>query len=566
MHILKYLKINAYNAAAACIIVFATGLRVLLVLLHWPATNGDEGVMANIAYNIAYRGEHPIMFYGQLYMGVIEAYLGAMFFHLTGGPSLTALRMGVVLLVTLFFICMYFLASLLFSKKLALVTIALLSVGSTPYLTRQTIATGGSTQTLFFGALTFLIASWLSLTYVRDASRRTRLQRLPLYGVFGIGVGLGIWSDMIALPYLGMATILLLLFCWREILVWGGWLLGLLGGLIGFFPSLWFGWEKGLNPFLTLFSLMVGSNPEIHLSLSHNIIETIQVTIPTATGFPFCPVIEYPFLGENTPRTLQCGIMQSTWGIGYVLLILTGLVFTVVMLRRFLRSKQAMDERERHQTIVRRVAQFLLLTAAAMVIIAFIKSTGPFNQPGYHARYLIGLLIGTPALLDSLWSGASRIKPQEIWTRVRVYSSRVILVAIALVFLSGTVLTFANVPQVQATDQQRVDLVQHLEDLHVTRFYTDYWSCYSLIFASDQRLMCAVVSHHLLTTHNRYPPFLKAVEQAKNASWMCPKNPNLTTTEYDCLAWLDTHMAKQPKGKYQRYEFDSYVLYKYMWK
>ncbi|WP_151759753.1 hypothetical protein [Dictyobacter vulcani] len=318
---MKYLKKNIYSVTAAAIITFAVGLRMLLLFLHWPPTNGDEGIMATMAYNIAYHGEHPTTFYGQDYMGVIEAYLGALFFHLTGGPSLTALRTGVVSMVGLFFVCMYFLVSLLFSKKLALVTLALLSVGSIPYLTRQTIATGGSSQTLLFGALAFLIASWLALSYRRKVPSRTHLLRLPLYGAFGLVAGLAMWSDMVVLPFLAMAGLLLLVFCWRELLVWGGWLMGLIGALAGLFPSLWYSMNKGLNPFLTLFNLVRGTgtlkdDPIATVGLWHNIVETVQVTIPTATGFPFCPVIEYPFLGDNTPRTLQCGIVQTTWGGG----------------------------------------------------------------------------------------------------------------------------------------------------------------------------------------------------------------------------------------------------------
>ncbi|GHO84791.1 ArnT family glycosyltransferase [Dictyobacter formicarum] len=566
VHILKYIKKNTYGMAAAAIIAFAVGLRVILLALHWPPTNGDEGVMATMAYNIAYHGEHPTIFYGQDYMGDIEAYLGALFFHLFGGPSLMALRLGVVLMVGLFFVCMYWLTSLLFSKKLALVTLGLLSVGSIPYLTRQTIATGGSSQTLLFGSLAFLIAVWLALTYRRRVSARVRLLRLPMYGAFGVVAGLGMWSDMIVLPFLAMAGMLILVFCWRELLIWGGWLLAGVGVLIGLFPSLWFSMGRGLNPFVTLFNLAHGSgeDPLATVGLWHNIVETVQVTIPTATGFPFCPVIEYPFLGDNTPRTLQCGIVQTAWGGGYLLLILTALIFTLLLLQRFIRDKQTFTEEERHRLLVSRISQLLMVGAAIGVIAVFIRSTGPFNQPGYHARYLIGLLIILPALIDPLWSAASKLHSQAFWQRVRSYSSRVILAAVAVILVTGTVIAFSEVPKAQVSDAQRTDLVAQLEHLGVKHLYTDYWSCYSLVFASKENIICGVINHHLNPSHNRYPPFYTIVHQDKEASWMCPKDPNLTTTEYDCLDWLDKRMAKQPPGKYKRYEIDNYVLYRYM--
>src|SRR5260370_29381752 len=144
-------------------------------------------------------------------MGSIEAYLGAGFFHLFGGPSLFALRLGVILLVTLFFICMYLLARLLFSKPLAIVTLLMLSVGSIPMLTRQMIATGGSSQTLFFGSLAFLAATWLSSTNKQHTSLGMMLQRLVGYAAWDLAVGLCICSDMVVLPFLFMAAGLLCL-------------------------------------------------------------------------------------------------------------------------------------------------------------------------------------------------------------------------------------------------------------------------------------------------------------------------------------------------------------------
>ncbi|HEV2653967.1 MAG TPA: hypothetical protein VGT82_03380, partial [Ktedonobacteraceae bacterium] len=211
---MKYLKIGKYELCAAALIVFAAGLRIVLAALNWPPTNSDEGTMGIMALHIAYRGETPQFFYGQDYMGSLEAYLAAIFIHLFGGPSLFALRLGVILLVTLFFISTYLLTSLLFSRQLALVTLAVLSVGSIPYLTRQMIATGGSSQTLLFGSLAFLFAAWLGLTYRRGTRLQTKLWRFVGYFFWGQVVGLALWSDMVALPFLGMAGLLLLLFCW----------------------------------------------------------------------------------------------------------------------------------------------------------------------------------------------------------------------------------------------------------------------------------------------------------------------------------------------------------------
>src|SRR5947209_20259377 len=130
---LKRLRIGPYEVAALVIIALAVLLRLILTARGWPETDSDEGTMGLEAMHIAFRGEHPIFLYGQNYMGMIEAYLGALLFRLFG-VSLFSLRLGMVILFALFLVSLYLLTSLLYSKKLALVSLALLSVGARNFL------------------------------------------------------------------------------------------------------------------------------------------------------------------------------------------------------------------------------------------------------------------------------------------------------------------------------------------------------------------------------------------------------------------------------------------------
>jgi len=66
------------------VVLVASTLRIVLIYLRWPGTSSDELTMGLMALHIAYRNEHPIFFYGQGYMGSIQAYLGAVFFHIFG--------------------------------------------------------------------------------------------------------------------------------------------------------------------------------------------------------------------------------------------------------------------------------------------------------------------------------------------------------------------------------------------------------------------------------------------------------------------------------------------------
>ncbi|HYT41625.1 MAG TPA: hypothetical protein VEP90_04725, partial [Methylomirabilota bacterium] len=128
LHI-RQIKIETYGILAFLIIALATLLRIFLIAWGWPHSNADVDTMGLMAMHIAYKGEHPIFFYGQNYQGTLQAYLGVVFFRLFG-ISVFSFRLGSVLFFTLFLVIMYCLTSLLYTKKLALIALALLSFGS----------------------------------------------------------------------------------------------------------------------------------------------------------------------------------------------------------------------------------------------------------------------------------------------------------------------------------------------------------------------------------------------------------------------------------------------------
>ncbi|GER91246.1 hypothetical protein KDW_54080 [Dictyobacter vulcani] len=580
-------KVSSYGLIAAAIIAFAVGLRILLVVLHWPPTNSDEGIMAIITNDIAYKGKFPLMFYGQDYMGILEAYLGAIFYHLTGGPSITALRLGVILLIGLFFYVIYKLTSVIYSRKMALVTIAMMSVGSIPYLSRQTLGTGGSAETLLFGSLSFLIATLLSLSYQPQAPLRTRLKRLTGYMLFGIVVGLGIWSDMVGLPLYAMSTLLLVIICWREIFIWGGWFAGLLGGAIGLLPSISYAIINNTNPLNTLFG-MAGSTPRNapaeQLTLWHKIVETFQVSLPTATSSPFCPVIEYPFMGDNTRRSLSCGIIQSSWSIGYILLIIASVTITILLLKKLRHNQEGLSDEEVRRTRTICVARLCMLGAGILAIVTYINSSGPIDQPGYHARYIVSLVAITPVILAPLWQAAWHLRPELSWARFRLYASRFILAALAVILIAGTCIAFIEVPRAQAASNRRQHLIQQLEALHVSYLFTDHWTCYSLIAATintKHPIMCSTIggdyvpgqtyknltdaSKGISDNHKRIQAFEDAVNKSSRPPFMCATDLSLTTQKYNCLpalkAWVK--IINDSGGNYfVPHKLDGYVLYR----
>ena len=80
----KKFRFDIYDKSALAIIALAVGIRLLLLALGWPQTDSDEGTMGLMALHIAHHAQFPPVFYGQNYIGTLEAYLAAVFFLFLG--------------------------------------------------------------------------------------------------------------------------------------------------------------------------------------------------------------------------------------------------------------------------------------------------------------------------------------------------------------------------------------------------------------------------------------------------------------------------------------------------
>ena len=551
---MKYFKIGIYELAALGVLVLAIGLRVVLLALGWPPTDSDEGTMGIMALRIAYSHQHPYVFYGQNYMGTLEAYIGAFLFHFMGS-SLFALRLSVIFFVTIFFISTYLLASLLYSRRIALVTLIILTFGSIYVLTRETLSTGGSTQTLVFGSIAFLLSAWLSYTYTRGVSWHTKSLRFIGYTGWGLILGLGFWSDMIVLPYFAGAILLMCLFCWRDLL-WS-WVGVVAGFIVGAYPVLSYSLHAGTSQgvLTTLFGLFHGGATQAPHTLSgvlHGIKGTVLISVPTATSYPFCPVMEQSFLSDNTVQTPLCTVGHALWGVGYIALLAIALLAVIITIGRMMvRGELRTQAVDTHHAVVQTVSHFVLLGSAAIDIAAYSVSSAPAGWPGYHSRYLIGLLIITPALVAVLWGMVQGARTN--WQRLRVYAGRTVLVLVFVVCIIGTFMLFSEVPQTQAQTQRQMSLINYLVQTGHTHFYTEYWTCDKLAFESNERVTCAVLEPNLAVfpQHNRVPGYYNAVSHDLRAAYAFPQgSPQIPL--------LDKKLSKQ---RYTRTVVGGYVVW-----
>ncbi len=582
MH-LKRFHSRPYDLCMLILVIAASVFRIVLIHFNWPTTNSDEATIDLMASHIAYRGEHPIFFYGQFYMGPLQAYLGALFFLLLGS-SLFALRLGMVLLFALFLVSVYALTCTLYNQRLALVTIALLSLGSLDIILRELKAIGGYPETLLFGTLILLIASKLALSAPapgQTISTSKRIRRFFAYGLLGLIEGLGIWSDQLIFPCLLTGGVIILIFCHRDLRSWSVLAL-LLGCVIGAFPLLMYNTTAPIdqNSLDILLKLHSGSTDQ-HISFISNIIGSFLVALPTATG-------ANPILCSGSASsfglTPSCIALQGGWTLGYCILwLVAAMSATGSLLRRWKYTRyrqtslpaQPFPFMERQDTI-REFARLMLLFTAALTMFLYVTSSAPVFFPGPTARYLICMLIATPALLWPLWPGFRRVyllkhasvqsvdgeqaniedvhKQLDRRTKVTTIIRLNCLLLIAATFLMGTIRVIADVPDAQTYYENQNALVHRLLGIGATRIYSDYWTCNRLIFQSNEQIICSTLNERLRPDFDRYQPYHDIVKAASAPMYVFPADsPKPATVE---------HMARKRNIPYRRYTFAGYDVYK----
>jgi hypothetical protein len=508
---------NTYHLYAFLIITSAIIFRILLSCLGWPATESDEATYNLMAFHIWKNGEHPIFMYGQNYMGTIEAYIGAVLFRIFG-PSVLVMRIEMAGLFALFLIGLYLLTYCLYPPRLALFTIAFLAPGTELMLYRQIKATGGNAEINVLGVLVLLISFTLASGRVEKGWKRA-----ILYSLWGIFSGLAVWSHILIAPYLLVAGILLVVFCWREILNWGLWLL-LIGFVVGGYPLIYYNVTSppDANSWLAyVHSSTMGTPANDNLWI--HIKRTAFVSLPVMTGDRIAHfVTSWP---STVSHAFQYATMQCGWSIGYCLLLLCSISLAIAALIRVHNQKHTgRDTRAQH------VARLLLGYAAILTIVLYVKGSATVVDDYNSARYFTILWISVPVVLWPLWRGLWYIQSLLLWFNVcKISCFAAVWVGVGGILLLSTIYTIQEIPQAQARDQQLTRLTTTLERLHVTRFYSEYWTCNRVIFASQEQLICGdtwVKNGTFTHDFDRYLQYQRILKASSNPAFAYPENDN----------------------------------------
>ncbi|MEV5209686.1 hypothetical protein AB0K35_19635 [Micromonospora sp. NPDC053740] len=505
-------------------VLAGVGYRLWLLLHAAPPTNSDEATMGLAALHIA-RGEgFPVWFYGQQYMGTLEAYLAAPVFALAGGPSLLGLRLPTLALYALFLLLAWRLTLRLTGDRwFGLLMVALLALGSDRVIKNQLIAGGGYPEMNAAGAA-------LALLTVDLATRRPGRRpadggrpdgraadtgrpgwRLARWAAWGFLAGLMLWVDPLVLPYVAATGAVLVGFCRREL--WGA-----AGALLGAAAVL------GAAPLL-LHSLLTGRNP-LHAVLAAS-------GADASAGWPdrlHGGLVLGPGLGMGFCAPGQCATWQLWWSLALPLL----LVIAATTAWRALRTPDpdpagsAAVGPDAVSPRVAAAARLALVLAAVATLGAYTVSSSAGLTPVESSRYLSCLLISLPALLWPVWTVARHGLRPAATGRRGVGST--LARSVAVVSLAATLGTAAHAtwraaqtaPATRAAEARHTELVSTLRQLGVRHVRAGYWTCNRLTFASAEQVVCAVVDDTLRQGFDRYPAYRREVDNAAAPAWVAP--------------------------------------------
>ncbi len=595
-----YLSLHRFDRGhlvAAVVIFLGALLRFSLIALGWPAAYNDEGTLGLMARHIAYQGAHPLLYYGQDYLGPQEAYLGAICFHLFG-PSTFSLRLGLVLLFICFLWWMYLLIRLLYNQVLALFTLVMLSFGSADVMLRQLIASGVETNPLFWTALLLLLTCRIVLTPRPRSGKLGETHhdqqnsgahhanclpwsRLVLYAAWGGVAGITLWSHLLFLPFVVVAACLLLWACRQELrfpvlsLLLVCFLIGLSPLLIytitvpvssqenSMFAGIFGGGyrEPSYPPIKGLSAIQATISPKpIPPVPGLQILGTLLVALPTATnGTVICPIAPHalwPLTDHSSPSTLLCSEVHGAWSL--IFLVLGGIA-TVSAIREVRRPRSTSPEQDASVSRYERVrwaGRLMLLAGGGLTLLAFLLyPQAAAITPLISARYLVGLLIALPAVLSPLLPARTVLKPVQSWrARLKASARSLLLMLLLLAVLLGSAGIFVQaVPQAQAGDQKQQALIARLLQANDTRIYADYEDCNRISFLSNEQIICASLDKGLHPGLDRYFPYRAVVAQSPRPAYVLQKGSR--------QAFLFEQKAADLHIAYQQFEVSGYIVY-----
>lgn len=492
----------------AVILLMAAGWKAFLLRMEAIPFNADEAIVALMARHIL-SGERPLFFYGQAYMGSLDAFLVAAGF-LVFGQQVWVIRLVQALLYLGTIITTIFIGKdALGSLKTGLLAGALLAIPTVNVTLYTTASLGGYGEALLIGNLVLLTGYRLLRSLRREEQTEGLRWKWSHPGVWlgwGFLVGLGLWANGLTLIYsIPVAAALGVALFRRRGRVGAGSLapvmgVALLGFLAGSAPWWLYAAQNGAGALLSeLAGSAVAVEPGSWLQRSFRHLLSLIVLGGTAT------------IGARPP-----------WEVRWLALPLLplALAFWLAVGYFFARlSVRPGPQREAYR---------MLMGVALTLLAGFVLTSFGTDPSG---RYFVPLAV--PLAL------AAGEMVQAIHRKPLVQLS---LVGVVVVFnLWGTLQCALQNPPGLTTQFDLQTALDHRHDRQLMQFleqegelygYSSYWVSYPLAFLSEERMIYLPhLPYHAdlryTSRDDRYEPYRDRVENAGKVAYITARSPLL---------------------------------------
>ena len=480
--------------------------------------NSDEAIVGLMGRHIL-EGKWPVFFYGQSYMGSLDAALVALGFMLFGS-EVFVIRMVQILLYLGTILLTVSLSARIFRSQLAgLVSGLLLAAPAVNVTLYTTVSLGGYGEALLIGALLLFLAIQI------DEAPDNTLYYL-LWGLFS---GLGIWAFGLTIAYI-LPTSFMVVRSLTKSRRSSWWVLGamiFLAGIIGALPIIIWAGENGVSVLVQEFF-----GAAIAIDVGANFLSTLAKHIQSFFLFGITVT-----LGFRPPWTTEPIAL---------LLVPLALVFWVLV---FIQIFRRLRDDSLH-----RASYWMVAGVMGVVILVFVLTPFGFDPSG---RYFLPIYVTL-----AIFAGDFFAQPTF---RINAGFRALILAAVvafnlwsnleaALQYPPGITTQFDAVTRIDHRYDEQ--LVEFLSKHGETRGYSNYWVSYPLAFESDETLIYIPrLPYHLdfryTDRDDRYEPYQVLVDESEHVAYITTFHPDLDRSIRASFRELGVMWDEEKIGDYQ---------------
>lgn len=494
-------------------LLLAAALKVALLIAGVVPFNADEAVVALMARHIL-QGERPVFFYGQAYMGSLDAWLIAGAFRLLG-ESVAAVRVVQSALYLGTVSTAYLLARRIYPRLWVAGAAVLFLALPTVLVSLYTTATlGGYGEMLLIGNLILLLTLHLSTTGGRWLG----------WSVLGLLSGLGFWGFPLVGVYILPSAVYLWMKGQRRPARWA--LLGV-GFILAAAP--WW-WATLLGGARTLAE--IGGSAISGASASQPVLAFAQ------------HVFYFLMFGPTVISGLR-----PPWNVAFLALPMAPFalaLYSALVVFVFRRPAPGSS----------RPGRGILLGVCVTLIAAYLLT--PFGADP-SGRYFLPLAVPVALLTaEMLDRSLRRGRAASAWvanaTALGLVAFNFWGTAQSAIDPLGLTTQFDAVTQVD--HRHGAALIQFLRERGETRGYSNYWVEFPLAFLSGEELIfSARLPYHLdfryTARDDRYPPYSRAVDESPKVAYITTRHAPLDARIRDGLTRLGVDFLETQIGDYR---------------